>query len=266
MPPETGHCAWCRVHLERMTKPGDWDAALEGIDAVVNCVGILRPRPRESYDQVHHRAPAALAAACGRLGAKRLIHVSALGLHDDARSGFIRSKLAGERALSGAAHVVIVRPSLLDGEGGFGARWIRRVASWPVHFVPDEARGRIAVIDVHDAAAAIAILCEPQRTPDWRVVELGGGDAWSMGEYLAATRAAMGLPPAKQVRVPAWCARLTSRLCDLLHWTPFSFGHLELLRSDNLPNPNRAPVLLGRAPARIAEDTAPRGAAPQSAA
>ena len=34
----------------------------------------------------------------------------------------------------------------------------------------------------------------------------------------------------------------------LLHLTPFSFGHWELLRRDNLPSRNALPELLGRAP------------------
>jgi NADH dehydrogenase len=54
---------------------------------VVNAVGILRERGSETYDRVHHLAPAALAAACAP-AALRLIQVSALGLHPGARSGF----------------------------------------------------------------------------------------------------------------------------------------------------------------------------------
>jgi uncharacterized protein YbjT (DUF2867 family) len=65
-----------RVRFEEMQIPASWDAVLADIDAVVNCVGILRPRGRATYDRVHHLAPSALAAACARLGTRRLIHVS----------------------------------------------------------------------------------------------------------------------------------------------------------------------------------------------
>lgn len=253
MQPAAQSCERRVVRFERMITPHDWDATLAGIDAVVNCVGILRPRGRASYERVHHLAPAALAAACTRRGLRRFVHVSALGLTDGARSGFIRSKLAGERALAAAGAVSIVRPSLLDGDGGFGARWIRKVARWPVHCVPSDATGRIAVLDVRDAGIAIAALCEVDDAPEWREVELGGTEAWSIAEYLAATRAAAALAPAQRAIVPAWCARLASHVFDLLHLTPFSFGHLELLRRDNLPRPNRLPALLGRAPTPVAQ-------------
>lgn len=253
MPPAVRGLERRGVRFERMTAPADWDATLAAIDAVVNCVGILRPRGRETYARVHHVAPVALAQACAARGVARLVHVSALGLEEGASSGFLRSKLTCERALAAFGdRVSIVRPSLLDGEGGFGARWIRRVARWPVHFVPTDAQGRIAAVDVRDVGAAIAVLCEMPGSPAWREVDLGGPEAWDMAGYLAAKRHGAGLGPAWIIRVPVALARLASHCCDFLHATPFSFGHLELLRRDNLPRPNRLPALLGRAPTPVA--------------
>src|SRR5262249_44851994 len=149
----------------------------------------LRERGSETYDRVHHMAPAALALACERRGL-RLVHVSALGLRPAARSGFLRTKLAGERRIiETCADYSIVRPSLLDGEGGYGARWLRWFARWPVHFVPMDARGRTAALDVRDLGDAIAVLCEMRGRKDLREVELGGRMARTMAEYLGALRA-----------------------------------------------------------------------------
>jgi NADH dehydrogenase len=239
-------CELREAHLERLGRRADWHVALAGCHAVVNAVGILRPRGAETYDRVHHRAAAALASACA-LGGRRLVHISALGLSDRARSDFLRSKLAGERAIfaSGAPYS-IVRPSLLEGEGGFGAKWLRWFARWPVHFVPADAHGRIAVLDVADLGEAIAILCETPASGEWREVEVGGSTAPTMAEYLAALRTRHSSRPAVRVSVPAWVARIVSHACDLAHFSPFSFGHLELLRRDNLPRPNLLPRLLGR--------------------
>jgi NADH dehydrogenase len=237
-------CELREVHFERLAKRGDWHTLLAGCEAVVNAVGILRERGSETYDRVHHGAPAALAAACALAG-RRLVHVSALGLSPAARSGFLRSKLAGERAIAASgAPYSIVRPSLLDGEGGYGAAWLRWFARWPLHFVPADARGRIAVLHVTDLAEAIAALCEKPASAQWREVELGGIAAPTMSEYLIALRTR----PALRVAVPAWLARVVSHVCDALHFSPFSFGHLELLRQDNVPRPNSLPALLGRAP------------------
>ncbi|MGH8617023.1 MAG: NAD(P)H-binding protein [Burkholderiales bacterium] len=261
LPPEALGCERRRARLEQLTAPGSWDALLAGVDVVVNCVGILRERGRETYARVHGEAPAALARDCARLGVRRLIHVSALGLHGGARSRFLLSKLHGEAAVKASGlDWSIVRPSLLDGEGGFGARWMRRVARWPVHCVPVEARGRIAALDVGDLGVAIAALCGMRGRTDLAEVELGGPHARTMAGQLAAMRSALGLAPALRVPVPALLARLVSHVCDLLHFSPFSYGHLELLRRDNVPGINRLPYLLQRAPKAIGVEAGGYGA------
>jgi uncharacterized protein YbjT (DUF2867 family) len=247
LPPRLRDCELLETHLERLGACSEWHQPLAGFHAVVNAVGILRNRGAETYDRIHHRAPAALAAACA-LGGRRLIHVSALGLSGDARSGFLRSKLAGERAIAASgADYSIVRPSLLEGEGGYGAKWLRWFARWPVHFVPADAHGRIAALDVRDLGEAIAVLCE-KPAAEWREVELGGTTALTMAEYLAALRARSASRRALRLDVPTWLARIASHACDLAHFSPFSFGHLELLRRDNVPRPNRLAELLGREP------------------
>ena len=238
---------WRWVEFEKLTEPAAWAAPLCGMDAVVNCVGILRQRGAATYERVHHRAPAALAAACAG-GGQRLVHVSALGLHASARSRFIGSKLRGEEAIrrSGADYT-LVRPSLLDGEGGFGARWLRALARLPLHVVPADANGRIAALAVEDAAIAIARVCEMPGN-DCREAELGGLDWRTLREHLAALRGLRRPTAAWVIRVPAWFARIASHVCDIVHFSPFSFGHLELLRRANVPQFNRLPSLLGMEP------------------
>jgi uncharacterized protein YbjT (DUF2867 family) len=239
------------LHLDRLLDADAWADALRDCGAVVNCVGILRERGRETYRRVHHQAPAALAQACALRGL-RLIHVSALGLDTDIRSGFLRSKRDGEAALRNSdADWHLVRPSLLDGEGGFGARWIRRVARWPVHPLPRAACGRIAVLDVRDLGQAIANLvlaCTPPQQEVVREHDLGGLQRRTLAEHLAAMRAMHTPRPALRVTIPDAVARIAAHVCDLFHVTPFSFGHWELLQRDNCPRHNRLPALLGRPP------------------
>ena len=253
------------THFESLTTRYVWKPLLQDVDAVVNAVGILRERGRETYDRVHNMAPTALSEACERLKL-RLVHVSALGLRPQALSGFIHSKILAERAIAaGGADYSIVRPSLLDGDGGFGAEWIRRVARWPVHFIPSEARGRMAPLDVRDLGEALAVLCERGDRAEWREVELGGGAKRTMAEHLASMRALHDARPALRIPVPRFLARITAHLCDVVHFSPFSFGHLELLRRDNVPRVNMLPALIGRAPTPVgAELASPRRPNPRT--
>jgi uncharacterized protein YbjT (DUF2867 family) len=249
LPPLALHCERRQVRFETLLESSSWAPILAQVDIVVNCVGVLRPRWGETYERIHHRAVAALADACVLGGIQRLIHVSALGLHEKASSGFVRSKLRGEQALcTRRLDVVIARPSLLDGEGGFGARWLRRVSRWPVHFVPSHTTGRIAPLHVWDLADALCALCAIEPKLGTREVELGGADSRTMKEHLAALRREAGLPRAHVINVARPLARFVSHVCDLLYLTPFSYGHLELLSRDNVPATNALPLLLHRAP------------------
>ena len=121
----TRHAARAR-HLQVMpiveVAPGDvHDEAtlgwmLRDTDAVVNLVGILHGSEAE-FERVHVRLPERLAAACGRAGVRRVVHVSAIGAAADAPSRYLRSKGRGEAALRAAGlDLTILRPSVVFGE------------------------------------------------------------------------------------------------------------------------------------------------------
>ena len=247
LPVQAHGCERRAARFERLLTADTWGRLLAVIDVVVNCVGILRQRGAETYERVHHLAPAAPADACGLGGVRRLVHVSALGLNERVTSGFLISKRHGEAALQAHSFdCVIVRPSLLDGADGYGARWFRRLARWPVHFIPASARGRVAPLDVDDLGIALATLCEMDAVPA-REIELGGGAQMTIGEYVARLRVEQRgarARPALTIAVPHWIARIGSHVCDLLHATPYSFGHLQLMRNDNVPRANALPYLL----------------------
>ena len=255
--PAQPNLQWRALRLEKMLVASDWLAHLQEIDVVINCVGILRQRWGERYEDVHHLMPAALAQACEQSGA-RLIHTSALGLHEDAKSRFLSSKLRGEQAIgSSGADYCIVRPSLIDGLHGFGASWLRMLASWPVHFVPVGAKGKIAAVQASDLGLAYAALARLPSLAGWRQANLGGMRHFAYGEYLQLLRGAevdagvQRFKPAWQIPLPNWMSRVGAHFCDVFRLSPFSYGHWILLQRDNLPIPNALPVLLGREPRAV---------------
>lgn len=243
---------WLGLPLHTMLSSQDWLAHVQPIDVVINCVGVLRQRIGEHHEDVHHRMPAALAKACAQTG-KRLIHTSALGLHEGAKSRFLSSKLRGEQAIAASgADYCIVRPSLIDGIGGFGASWLRMLASWPVHFVPRGATGQIAAVQATDLGLAYAKLTQMPSFETLREANLGGERLFAYGEYLQLLRGVeAGHKAALQVPLPNWMSRIGAHLCDLFRFSPFSYGHWILLQRDNVPQPNALPQLLGRAPHHI---------------
>lgn len=234
------------IKLHKISNVKECELLLTGVDVVINAVGILRQRFGETYDQVHHRAVAHLVHACTNLGI-RFVHVSALGLYNPVKSRFLKSKRDGERVIQNSqADWYLCRPSLVDGQGGYGAKWFRKVARWPVHFVPANANGNIAPIKVEDLGAAIAkiaLMTHNVRHRYERIFELGGDQIISLKEYL---RQLGNSHKQKTINVPVPLARLVSHCFDLLHATPYSFGHYELLKFDNVPVARQTNALLGR--------------------
>ena len=241
-----------QIQLQHMINAEDWFAELQGVDVVVNSVGILRERRGESYNKIHALAPEALANACVQLGVK-LIHISAIGLTQQAKSNFIRSKYFGELAiLASGADAIIVQASLLDGQignggAGYGAKWFRRVASWPVQFVM-QSNGLVAPLQVTDLGEAVANLCQMDFDDLPKVIELGGNETFTITQYLQALRASIYKKPALQIAMPKWLVRAARHIFDVLTLTPLSFGHFELMQGYNVPAFNKLPALLGRRP------------------
>ena len=198
------------ARFEELTDARAWRRALAGVEASSIASASCASAARETYERVHHVAPAALAAACARAGL-RLVHVSALGLSREARSGFIRSKLRGEAAIrASGADYTIVRPSLLDGEGGFGARWLRAVARWPVHCVPAGRRRPHRGAAMSRMPGWRSRACASCRARDHREAELGGHRAAHAG--WAPCRAARRRA-APVVRIPGGCSRASRATC-----------------------------------------------------
>lgn len=100
------------------------DAALaneiKGTDAVINLIGILHESKKATFKAIHAELPKRVAAICKKLGVKRLLHMSALQADKKAPSVYLRSKAAGEAAVTAQAEqlqVTIFRPSVIFGRG-----------------------------------------------------------------------------------------------------------------------------------------------------
>ena len=120
----------------------------------------------------------------------------------------------------------------------------------------------MAPIDVSDVGAAVAIIALAVDQPPadkLRIYELGGQQTYRVLEYLRVLR---GKPAKWQIEIPVWIARPVSHLFDLLHFSPFSFGHYQLLQFDNCPTINRIPELLGRAATPISSPDEEQSAPP----
>jgi len=216
---------------------------LHGCDAVVNLVAILHGTPND-FERAHVDLCQRLAEDCVRVGVKRVVHVSALGVGEDpteAPSHYLRTKAEAEQALcvDGVA-LSVLRPSVI-----FGAhdRFFNLFAAlqrlFPV--VPlAGADARFQPVWVEDVAAAIVrCLADPGATAG-RTYELAGPDVCTLAEIvkLAGRWSGRERPV---IPVPLVAGRLQAAAMACLPGEP-------LMSADNLDSMKVPNVLSGARP------------------
>jgi uncharacterized protein YbjT (DUF2867 family) len=218
-----------------------WRPRLEGIDAVVNCVGILRESTAGDFERVHHLAPRALFQACRDAGIRRMVQISALG---DPRDGaFVASKHSLDADL--VVHdpdVTVLRPSLVYSVHGSygGSSLLRAMAGLPWWLpLPGTGGQPVQPIAAEDlGCAVVALLARPTARAE--ILDAVGPDTLSMRDYLRSWRDWLRLPPARELRAPLALVRLLAALADLTTRGPLGQTMLSMLERGNASTPERA--------------------------
>lgn len=222
---------WIGCDFNRDLDSASWDSRLEGIDAVVNCVGILQSSAEDDADRIHRQAAIALfRSALAR--DLRLIHVSAIGAEIGVGTDYAASKAAADEALAALeGNWVIVKPSLVIGEGSHGGTsLLRGLAGLPgIMPLPDAAKARFQPIVMADLAAGIARLAL-QSSPTRVTLFAAGPATLSVAEIVSAYRRWLGFPPARQISVPEALVAPMLALGDAAGW----LGHGSALRTTSL--------------------------------
>ena len=215
--------------------PAVLDRAFEGMDAVVNLVGILHEDRRQSFRACHVELPRAVAAAARRAGALHLLHMSALGANPSGPSRYQRSKGEGElavRASAGDVPVTIFRPSIIYGQDdSFLNLFATLVRLNPV--IPlAGARARFQPIWVEDVARCFASALGDRRTFG-QVYELGGPRTYTLEELVRFVASTLGRRRAV-VGLPAGLARLQALVFEHLPGKLLTRDNLDSMKVDNV--------------------------------
>ena len=249
--PAHGQVRERRVDFLRWRQPEDWRTTLVDVGAVVNAVGVLRDSPRQPMQAIHAEVPQALFEACARQGVRRVVHVSALGIEGNPTL-YARSKLAAESALlsrvrDGRLDGVVLRPSIVFGEGGDSSRLFTLLARSPLLCLPSPViRARVQPIAVGEMALGVARLLTPQGAAVQGVLNVVGPEALTLADFIATLRRQMGHGRARVLPLPDLLTRLSARLGDELPWAPWCTETLSLLAQDNVATAAAFEQLLGR--------------------
>lgn len=222
-----------------------WTPRLAGIDAVINCVGILQTTLRDAHDRVHAEAPIALFRAAETSGVRRVIQLSALGAEPKTGTAYSDSKSVADTALKGMdLDWVILKPSLVYAAGSYGGTTlIRSLAGLPA-IIPLINHGayRFQPVAMSDLVEAVVRLVAPDAPAKVELI-ISGPEEKSLADIIRLTRAWLTFPEAVYVNVPHTLARPVLWLGDIAGWfglpTAFRGASVRQMELGNTGSPDK---------------------------
>lgn len=173
-----------------ITRPATLADKFAGSHAVVSLVSILYQSRRQKFDAINVAGARAVAEEAKKAGAKTLVHISALGIEQSARTtAYGRTKLAGEQAVREAfPAATILRPSLIIGpEDGFFQRFGRMIMLSPALPLIGGGRTKFQPVLVTDVAASIVAAIESPAAHG-KLFEVAGPQVYSFRELIEKLR------------------------------------------------------------------------------
>jgi uncharacterized protein YbjT (DUF2867 family) len=225
--------------------------ALDGVDAVVNLVGILHQSRRQPFEKVHVELPRRIARACRAAGVTRLVHMSALHAGHEGPSEYLRSRGRGEDAIRedgvGLA-VTIFKPSVIFGrDDSFLNLFAGLMRAFPV--VPlAGARTKFQPVWVEDVARAVAVSLPDARTFG-RSYDLCGPGTYTLEEIVQFVAGLQGLRRLV-LPLPGWAATAQAFVLEQLPGPVMTRDNLASMKVDSVCG-CPFPEVLGFAPAAM---------------
>lgn len=247
------------------TATSDWLPRLAGIDAVINCAGVLHGGRGQDIEAIHARAPIALFDACVVAGVRRVIQISAISA--DAEAGTVYSltkKQADDHLRALPLDWIVLRPSLVYGEGSYGGTSaLRGLAGLPaVSPLVGDGSAAFRPIHIDDLVETVARVVESDRFAR-QTLEPVGPEVVTLRGLVEKYRAWLGLAPAPTLAIPMPMMRVAARIADLAGGGPLGTASLRQLEFGNAGNepattfadkigfaPRRMDDMLARRPAQ----------------
>jgi NADH dehydrogenase len=177
-----------------LTHPETLDAAMQGVDTVINLVSIIRAKGEQTFEATMGQGHRALVDAAKRAGVQKFVYMSALGTSKEAvrLSEYYKWKWASEEYLrhSGLGYIIF-RPSFLIGPGGDFTGLLNMLTLLPLVNVPGPGTYRVQPMYVRDLARYMVAMLDDPRALN-QTLEVGGPETFEFNEMLRRTLQAKG--------------------------------------------------------------------------
>lgn len=235
--------------------PGDLESTdtlrevLNGCDAVIYCVGLLREFPRRgiTFEKTQYQGVVDTVAAAKALGIRRMLLMSAIGVKVPGTKYQETKRRAEVHALDSGLDVTVLRPSVIFGDPRgtmeFATQLYRDMVKPPIPAVAF-AGVEMSPVYVEDVAAAFVAALGDDATAG-EILELAGPEVLSWDEMVrrvaAASEKSKILLP-----MPLWIMRIGATLFDWLPFYPVTRDQLTMLEEGNTGTATVLEGLIGR--------------------
>ncbi len=255
-------CYGAEVHPADVLEAASLDGAVNGMEAVIHLVGIISEVGESTFENVHVRGTTNIVTAARQAGARRFVHMSALGTRPNAASRYHQTKWAAEELVRHSGlDFTIFRPSLNYGaQAQFINLFARMIRFSPVVPLMGSPQARFQPVPVEVVATAfVRSLGQPKSVG--QTYDLCGPDALTLSEIVDQL---MGVLQRRRLKlqVPLGLARCQAAFLEfvfrrlLRKASPLNRDQLIMLQEDNVGNPKPANELFGLEPVALREGIA----------
>jgi NADH dehydrogenase len=249
----------CRLVSGDLSSKTAIDGALEGCDAVIYTVGILREFPKRgiTFEELQYRGAVRVVEAATNCGIRRLLLMSANGVKVPG-TPYQESKFrAEEYAKASGLDVTIFRPSVIFGDPRglmeIGTQLNEQMISPPIPAIgfftgwhPQQGAVVMSPVHVEDVALAFVSALEDPSVVGGTCV-LTGPEELSWSDMLQRIAQAAGrnkwiLP------MPIGLMKIAATLFGWLPFFPVTRDQLTMLAEGNIGDPSELTTLIGREP------------------
>jgi NADH dehydrogenase len=202
-------------------------------------VGIIREFPGRgvTFEAVHVQATHNVVDAAMAAGARRYLHMSALGARPEPADPYhVTNFRADEYVVNSGLTYTIFRPSVIYGPGdqslNLFARQLRRLFFFPVI---GDGQYLLQPVPVTTVARAFALALELPATEN-RIYDVGGPEPLTFNEIIDTLAQVLGRRVHK-IHQPVWCMNVAAHLCGRFRWFPLTPGQLRMLLEGSTCDP-----------------------------
>ena len=202
-----------------ITDAASLEGKLEGCDAVINLVGIIREFRGKgiTFEKLHYEGTANLVRAAWSQKVGRFIQMSALGARPDGKTQYQQTKFRAEECIrTSGFDYTIFRPSIIFGpEDKFVNLFANMLRTQ--QFVPVVGNGRYQMqpVAVENVSMGFVKAIE-QKDAIGKTFEVGGPERIEFNRIIDNIGEVICAPPHK-IHIPAF---IMSTMAEMLDWLP----------------------------------------------